>query len=233
MKLSQTLTHLALCGIFGASVLAHGQTKPTTPPTKPTSQTSKPASPPAKPAEKLENVQIPKGTVLQVVLDTELTAKNVKVGKTIEAHLSSSDDSDTFPAKTSFVGKILDITPGNGNKPGSINIEFTEAILTGGAKIAILASPRTVAPKAPEKGKTQPAPSGGAARGALVGMAIAGNDGVGAAVGGTLGAAHSSNKRSKRAAAEAAKVPEFLIKEGTKFELVLNKSAIVKKKIED
>ena len=113
MKLSQTLTHHALCGIIGATAIAHGQTKPATPPTKPAGQTTKPATPPAKPVEKLENVQIPKGTVLQVVLDTELTAKNVKIGKTIEAHLSSSDDSDTFPAKTSFVGKILEIMSGD------------------------------------------------------------------------------------------------------------------------
>jgi hypothetical protein len=225
MIIAKRLTIIAILAVFGICVTAEAQT------TKPAGQTTKPA--PSKPAEKLENVQIPKGTVLQVVLDTELTAKNTKVGKTIEAHLSSSDDSDTFPAKTSFVGKILDITPGSAGKPGSIEVEFSEALLPGGAKIVIAASPRMAAPKTPEKGKSQPAPSGGAARGALVGMAIAGNDGVGAAVGGTLGAAHSSSKRAKKAAAESAKVPEFLIKEGTKFELVLNKSAIVKKKIED
>lgn len=231
MKLAKSLTYLAICGILGASVAAQAQsTKPKPPPAKSAGQTTKPTAPAG---DKLENVQIPKGTVLQVVLDTELTAKNVKVGLIIEAHLSSSDDTDTFPRKTNFIGKILAITPGSAKAPGSINVEFTEAVLASGTKIKIDAAPRITKPATNDKAKGQPAPSGGVARGALVGMAIAGNDGVGAAVGGTLGAARTSNKRAKKAAAEAAKVPDFLIKEGTKFELVLNKSAIVKKKIED
>jgi len=226
MKLAKSLTYCAICGVLGASVAAQAQS------TQPKS--TKPTAPPAKPAgDKFENVQIPKGTVLQVILDTELSAKNVKVGQTIEAHLSSSDDTDTFPRKTNFVGKILDITPGNGKNPGTISVVFTEAILSNGTKVKIEASPRVTKAAAPDKSKTQAAPSGGAARGALVGMAIAGNNGVGAVVGGSVGAAHSSNKRAKKGAAEAAKAADFLIKEGTKFELVLNKSAIVKKKIED
>jgi len=223
VKVTQVFTILALCGIIGAGTEATAQSKTS-------GQGTKPAAPSG---DKLENVQIPKGTVLQVILDTELSAKNVKVGQTIEAHLSSSDDTDTFPRKTNFVGKILDITPGNGKNPGTISVVFTEAILSNGSKVKIEASPRVTKAAAPDKSKTQPAPNGGAARGALVGMAIAGNNGVGAAVGGTVGAAHSSNKRAKKGAAEAAKAADFLIKEGTKFELVLNKSAIVKKKIED
>jgi hypothetical protein len=200
-------------------------------------------TPAAKPATlaktgKVENVQIPKGAVILVVLDTEISSKTTKVGDQIEAHLSTMDEADIFPRKTQFFGKIGDIKPKTASGPGAVVVKFTQAVLPDGSKLEIEASPRPLAKENAEsaskdsRNKQRGGGIGGkAAVGALLGTAVAGNDTTGAIIGGTVAAAAAGSKKNKAAAAEAAKTVDIVIKEATKFELVFTKSFILKKTV--
>ena len=188
-----------------------------------------------KASEKVENVQIPKGAVVLVILDTEINSKKTKIGDEIEAHLSSADDTDIFPKKTVFLGKIAEISAKSASGPGGVTARFTQAILPNGTKVEIEAVPRPLKSEGASKDAAPQKRKGGiagkAAIGALAGTAIAGNNTTGAIVGGTVTAAAVGGKRNKEAAAEAAKTVDIVIKEATKFELVFAKSFVLKKSV--
>lgn len=87
-------------------------------------------------AASAQTTNIPRYTIIPVVLEDPLSSTESVVGQRFFSHCSTADCGG-FPEGTRFVGVITQVTPRSGNTPGQIDVAFTQALLPGGVTIPI------------------------------------------------------------------------------------------------
>lgn len=79
---------------------------------------------------------IPRYTVVPVVLEDALSSTASAVGDRFYMHCAT-DDCGGFPMGTRFVGVVTAVTKKSGNTPGQLEVRFTQAVLPTGQTLSI------------------------------------------------------------------------------------------------
>lgn len=79
---------------------------------------------------------VPVNTVVKAQLDQELNSKTAAIGQRFTASLAA-DDQSGFPVGTKFEGLVTESRVRTETRPGVLGMEFKQAILPGGTRVAI------------------------------------------------------------------------------------------------
>lgn len=86
----------------------------------------------------LQQISIPEGAVVPVTLDQALSSATARVGQTFTATVLSQRLGDSeFPAGSKLEGRVVESRPQEGNEPGTLDLEFRNAVLPDGSVIPL------------------------------------------------------------------------------------------------
>jgi ElaB/YqjD/DUF883 family membrane-anchored ribosome-binding protein len=86
----------------------------------------------------LQQISIPEGAVVPVVLDQALSSATARVGQTFTATVQSQRLGDSeFPVGSKIEGRIMEARPQEGNEPGVLDLEFRTVLLPDGTTIPL------------------------------------------------------------------------------------------------
>jgi len=86
------------------------------------------------------------GTVIPVVLDTEVSSKDSRRGDLVRAHVADDFNTGevswrqgdfTFPPGTKVEGRVVSAVPKNGDRPGLIELDFNRIMMADGKTVPI------------------------------------------------------------------------------------------------
>ncbi|RYG74152.1 copper amine oxidase N-terminal domain-containing protein [bacterium] len=167
----------------------------------------------------LQQISIPEGAVVPVTLDQGLTSATAKVGQQFTATIISERLGDSeFPAGSKLQGRVIESRPQQGDEPGTLDLEFRNAVLPDGTTIplrgelvslddkSVQTQNGRIVAKAGGKNNDRLKVIGiGAAAGFVVGRVVK-KDGILPSLLGALGGYLYSNKKGDKPA--EAKVPQ-------------------------
>jgi ElaB/YqjD/DUF883 family membrane-anchored ribosome-binding protein len=86
----------------------------------------------------IQQISIPEGSVVPVTVDQALSSATAKVGQQFTATVISTRLGDSeFPAGSKIQGRIIEARPKVGDEPGTLDLEFRNAILPDGTTIPL------------------------------------------------------------------------------------------------
>lgn len=176
---------------------------------------------------------IESGAVIPVTLDEELSSNASKQGDRFNATVRSNGSSYAgLPAGTKIEGRVVAVTPKEGNNPGMLELDFRRAILPDGRSMAITGSligldndsverkeDGTYVAKSTRKDDRIVYAGYGAGAGLLVGL-LTKKPLEGAVLGGVLGYLFGEVQRNQQRAADVR------LKEGTEFGVRLDQDLV-------
>ncbi len=173
------------------------------------------------------------GAVIPVTLDEELSSNNSKKGDRFNATVrSNGSEYAGLPVGTKIEGRVLSVTPKEGNNPGMLELDFRRAILPDGRAMALTGSligldnnsverkdDGTYVAKSTRKDDRIVFAGYGAGAGLLVGL-LTKKPLEGAVLGGVLGYLFGEVQRNQQRAADVR------LKEGTEFGVRLDRDLV-------
>jgi hypothetical protein len=88
-----------------------------------------------------QQISVPEGVVVPVTMDQELSSATARVGQLFTATVESRQMGDSeFPAGTKIRGRVLAVTPRQGDDPGTLEFEFRNVIFPDGSRTPIRGS---------------------------------------------------------------------------------------------
>jgi len=174
-----------------------------------------------------QQISIPGGSVVPVTINERLTSATARVGQTFTASVLSQQMGDSeFPAGTTLTGRVIEAMPQRGNEPGTLDLEFRQAVLPDGTRVPLRGElvslddksvqtrgGRIVAPKSGNNDRLKVIGIGAAA-GFVVGRVLK-KDGVLPSVLGALGGYLFSTQRGDKPA-------DAVVPQGTRLGVRLN-----------
>lgn len=86
----------------------------------------------------VRTISVPRGAVVPVTLDTQLSSETARRGETFTASITSEQAGDSeFPAGTKVEGVVREATARNGENPGVLDLDFRTVVTPDGARHAI------------------------------------------------------------------------------------------------
>ncbi len=85
-----------------------------------------------------QQISIPDGAVVPVSIDQALSSATATVGQTFTASVISQRLGDSeFPAGSKLSGRVIEARPQQGNEPGTLDLEFQNAVLPDGTQVPL------------------------------------------------------------------------------------------------
>lgn len=85
-----------------------------------------------------QQISIPSGAVVPVTVNEGLSSATARVGQAFTASVLSQQMGDSeFPAGTTLTGRVIEAQPQQGNEPGTLDLEFRQAVLPDGTRVPL------------------------------------------------------------------------------------------------